>query len=255
MTEPLFTGVGVALVTLFDDRLDVDAAATADHAARLVGLGIQAVVVAGSTGEAASLDTGERTQLVGAVAAAVGDRVPVVAGTGAPSARQAAELTRAAVDAGAHGVLALSPPATLDSRPYYEVVAAAAGAVPVLAYHFPAVSAPGIPVERLAELRVSGLKDSSGDPNRLLATLGAFGGHVYVGSSALLVQAGAVGAAGAILALANAEPEDCLAAWAGDGEAQRRLAGPHATAAASFPAGIKRLAADRFGTPTHRRMG
>ncbi|MGH9286064.1 MAG: dihydrodipicolinate synthase family protein, partial [Acidimicrobiales bacterium] len=53
---PPFRGVGVALVTLFDERGGLDAGATADHAARLVELGVAAVVVAGSTGEAAALD-------------------------------------------------------------------------------------------------------------------------------------------------------------------------------------------------------
>ena len=52
MPQPLFSGVGVALVTLFQDDGTLDAAATAGHAARLVELGIRAVVVAGTTGEA-----------------------------------------------------------------------------------------------------------------------------------------------------------------------------------------------------------
>src|SRR5690606_634773 len=51
-----FRGVGVALVTLFDDEGEIDAPATADHAARLVDAGVGAVLVAGSTGEAAALD-------------------------------------------------------------------------------------------------------------------------------------------------------------------------------------------------------
>ena len=60
MAGPVFTGVGVALVTLFRDDGEVDAAATAEHAAQLVDLGIKAVVVAGSTGEAASLSLEDR---------------------------------------------------------------------------------------------------------------------------------------------------------------------------------------------------
>ena len=58
MTEPLFTGVGVALATLFDEAGEVDVKATAAHAATLVELGIRAVVVAGSTGEASALTSG-----------------------------------------------------------------------------------------------------------------------------------------------------------------------------------------------------
>jgi phospho-2-dehydro-3-deoxyheptonate aldolase len=56
----VFQGVGVALVTLFDRHGNLDAAATAAHAAHLVDEGIRAVLVAGTTGEAASLDAAER---------------------------------------------------------------------------------------------------------------------------------------------------------------------------------------------------
>ena len=90
MSGPLFTGVGVALATLFDEAGELDAKATAGHAATLVELGVRAVVVAGSTGEAAALTSEERLDLLSEVRRAVGAEVPVVAGTGAPSARQAA---------------------------------------------------------------------------------------------------------------------------------------------------------------------
>ena len=255
MSSPVFTGVGVALVTLFDDDGALDAAATAAHAVRLVELGVRAVVVAGSTGEAVALDAGERVALLAAVREAVPAGVPVIAGTGAPSARQAAALTAAAADHGADAVLVMSPPFAADPRPYFDAVAKAAGGIPVLAYHWPAVSPPGIALDVLAELPVAGLKDSTGDPERLLAELGAWDGPVYVGSSSLLVLAGSVGAAGAILALANAEPEACVAAFAGDGAAQRSLAPAHFAASRAFPKGVKELTGQRFGTSTTTRMG
>ena len=148
MAEPLFTGVGVALATLFDDDGEVDAKATADHAATLVELGIRAVVVAGSTGEAAALTAEERVALLTETRKAVPAGVPVVAGTGGPSARQAAALTRAAREAGADAVLALCPPRSNDPRPYYDAVAEAgrrpAGAWPTTS---PRPRPPGIPVE------------------------------------------------------------------------------------------------------------
>jgi 4-hydroxy-tetrahydrodipicolinate synthase len=85
VTAP-FEGVGVALVTLFDDRGELDAPASADLAVRLVEAGVRAVVVAGSTGEAAALSADERSALLDAVRAAVppSSGVPVIAGTGAP---------------------------------------------------------------------------------------------------------------------------------------------------------------------------
>jgi len=152
MSEPLFTGVGVALATLFDGAGELDAKATAGHAATLVDLGVRAVVVAGSTGEASALTAEERIALLTETRRAVGAEVPVVAGTGAPSARQAAALTLEAREAGADAVLALCPPRTNDPRPYYEAVAEAAGGLPSLAYHFPQTAPPGIPVEALEEL-------------------------------------------------------------------------------------------------------
>ncbi len=255
MTRPLFSGAGVALVTLFDDDGEVDAKATAEHAATLVELGVQAVVVAGSTGEAATLTDAERTALLAEVRQAVPSTTPVLAGTGAPSRRQAVALTRAAVDHGADGLLVLSPPGAVDLLGYYQAVATAAGAVPVLAYHFPRTSPPGIPVELLAELPVQGVKDSSGDPGRLLAELTGYSGWLYTGSAALLAFAGPLGAHGAILALANAEPERCSAAFAGDTDAQLALAKAHMAARRDFPHGLKALVADRFGTSRVARLG
>jgi 4-hydroxy-tetrahydrodipicolinate synthase len=255
VAEPVFEGVGVALATLFDEAGEVDVSATADHARRLSALGVRAVVVAGSTGEAAALDPGERVALLEGVRAALPPGVPVLAGTGGPSARQAVRLTGDAVAHGADALLVLSPPVAGDPRPYYRAVVEAAGTVPVLAYHFPRVSAPGIDVAALAGLPVAGLKDSSGDPDRLLATLEAFDRPVYVGSSALLTMAGAVGAAGAILALANVDPEGCVAAFHGDGKAQRALTAAHLAAMADFPRSLKALMSDRFATSPAARLG
>ncbi len=251
---PLFTGVGVALVSLFDADGGLDAKATAAHAATLVDLGVRAVVVAGTTGEAAALSAAERDALLAEVRAAV-TSVPVLAGTGAAWGDAAAEQTARARDGGADAVLVLSPPRVTDPRPYYERVAAAAGDLPVLAYHFPAVAPPGIPVDVLRDLPVVGMKDSSGDPDRLLEELEGFAHPVYPGSSALLLLGGALGCPGAILALANAEPERCAAAFGGDAEAQRALAPAHLAARRAFPQGIKQLTAERFGTSAAARLG
>jgi 4-hydroxy-tetrahydrodipicolinate synthase len=251
----LFTGVGVALVTLFDDDGALEAKATADLAARLVELGVRGVLVAGTTGEAAALTADERSELIGAVRAALPADVPVVAGAGAATGPQAALLTERAFDAGADAVLALSPPGVPDPRPYFDRVAAAAAGRPLLAYHFPFASSPGVPVALLPELPVSGLKDSSGDAARLLHEADVFDGDLYTGATSLLALCGVIGAAGAMLAVANVAPEDCVAALAGDGAAQVRLAALDRTVAADFPAGYKRAVAERFGTSAVTRVG
>jgi 4-hydroxy-tetrahydrodipicolinate synthase len=255
MAEPLFTGVGVALATLFDEAGELDAKATAGHAATLVELGVRALVVAGSTGEASALTSEERVALLTETRRAVGSEVPVVAGTGAPSARQAAALTRDAREAGADAVLALCPPRNNDPRPYYEAVAAAAGDLPCLAYHFPQTAPPGIPVEALGDLPIQGLKDSSGDPERLLAELAVFPHPLYVGASPILLMAGSLGIPGAILAVANVDPEHAIAAFAGDPAAQRSLLAAHKRVKHAFPFGLKQAMADRFGTSSITRLG
>jgi 4-hydroxy-tetrahydrodipicolinate synthase len=251
---PLFTGVGVALVTLFREDGALDAPATADLAAQLAGLGVRCVLVAGTTGEATALTAEERDALVGAVRAALPAEVPVLAGTGAPTGRQAAELTERAFAVGADAVLALSPPGVPDPRRYYETVAKAAPG-PLLAYHFPGAAAPGIPVDLLPDLPVSGLKDSSGDAGRLLHEREVFAGDLYTGAATLVGFCGAVGAAGALVAAANVDPELCVAASGGDGDAQVRLAAVDRRASADFPAGYKRAAAARFGTSVVTRLG
>lgn len=244
-----FTGVGVALLTLFDADGSLLVQETADHARRLVERGVRSITLAGTTGEAAFLTLEERVRLCEATRVAVGDTAAVIVGTGDPEQTRAVEMTAAAGAAGADAVLVLSPAGSCDPRTYYEAVAGAAGSMPVIAYHFPAVSAPGIPVELLEDLPVAGLKDSSGDAERLVAELDAFAGALYVGSAAYLALAGPLGAAGAILALANVEPELCEAAFSGDLGAQRELIPIHLELRSEFPGSLKRRLAAGAGTP------
>lgn len=250
----VFSGVGVALVTIFDSTGAVDPAATATLAADLASLGMRAILVAGTTGEAGMLTIEERGTLIRAVRNAVRADVPVLAGTGAVTTEDSVGLTKAAVVAGADAVLAFPPPAgdveraTSDVTSYsagvaehYGAVAAAAEGRPVFAYHVPWISAPGVPVRDLPELPIAGIKDSSGSADRLLDELANYAGATYVGSSALLSLAGPMGGAGAILALANVEPERCIQAFAGDAAVQRDLADVHLKVREGGPAELKRM--------------
>ena len=249
-----FTGVGVALVTLFDQEGEIDAPATADHAARLVEAGIDAILVAGTTGEAATLDDEERSDLLIAVRSAVDGRVPVLAGTGSASARQAVVLSRRAADDGADALLVLSPPGVPDPRGYYDRVASGVE-VPVLAYHYPKASAPGVPVDVLGQLPVAGIKDSSGDAERLMLEADEIATGLYTGHATLIHLAGAIGCSGAILALANVDPEGCIRAWNGDGTVQRELISGHRSNALAGIAGLKRALCALHGTSPVTRVG
>jgi dihydrodipicolinate synthase/N-acetylneuraminate lyase len=244
MSEPPFRGMAVALVSLFDDDGRLLVEETAEHAARVAAEGLSGVLLAGTTGEPDRLDGDDRRRLTQATRAALPRGVALVVGTGNADQAEAVRLTEAVAGAGADAVIAIAPRGIQDPSAYYAAVASAAD-VPVLAYHFPRVAPPGIPVELLASLPVCGVKDSSGDAERLLAELDGYGGAVYVGSPLLLALAGRLGAAGAIVALANVEPRRCLEAWEGDLGAQAELAQDHRAAQRDFPAGLARRVAQQ----------
>jgi 4-hydroxy-tetrahydrodipicolinate synthase len=246
-TEPVFRGVGVALVTIFGRAGEMDPAATANHAADLASRGMRAILVAGTTGEAGTLTKQERTALIEAVRAAIPAEIPVLAGTGGATAEVAVSLTVQAARAGADAILAYPPPGSAGLPDFFAAIGDAAAGQPVLAYHVPWISAPGVPVDELAALSVAGIKDSSGSPDRLLDELAHYKGATYVGSSALLALAGPMGGAGAILALANVEPEACSRAFAGDAAAQRGLADIHLEVREGGPAALKRILGQRSG--------
>ncbi|MBO0867282.1 MAG: dihydrodipicolinate synthase family protein [Micromonosporaceae bacterium] len=252
--RPIFTGVAVALATLFTDELEVDYEATARHARSLVSAGVRAVVVCGTTGEPEALSDEERLELLDAVLDAVGGQVPVIMGAGLPSARQAATFAARVRTRAIAAILARSPRGVPDPVPFYQAVATSVGDTPLLAYHFPATAPPGIPLDALSRAPIAGVKDSSADPARLLATLDAYDGCVYLGSAVLLLMGSQLGCAGAILQLANSHPELCAEAFAGQPKAQREVYSLHARSR-NFPHGIKELMAARFGTSLAARLG
>ncbi len=251
----LFHGVGVALITIFESDGSVNVGATRELASRLVDTGVRAILLSGTTGEAEALDLQERAELTRALRDALPKEIPLFVGAGAPSTRQAVARTRVAIDAGADAILALSPPRTPDPRPYYDAISRVTADVPLLGYHFPTVSPPGIPVEMLNDLPIQGCKDSSGDPARFLEEVQLFNGALYLGSPTFLAMAAGLGAVGALLAVANAFPEQAIAAFKGDRAAQLKLGLAHKRASSSFPGAIKQMTAERFGTSRTARLG
>jgi 4-hydroxy-tetrahydrodipicolinate synthase len=181
--------------------------------------------------------------------------VPVLAGAGGAWTGAAVSRVGDAVRAGADAVLVAPPRRANDVATFYAAVAGAAVNAPVFGYHFPGVAGGEIPVEGLSALPIAALKDSTGSAERLLRELEAWDGWTYVGSTAMVTLAGVLGAPGAILAVANAAPEECVAAFEGNGAAQRRLLSAHLAARTDFPAGLKQLVASRFGVSIAARMG
>ena len=151
-------------------------------------------------------------------------------------------------------MLTWCPPRCTDLAAYFSAIRDAAAGCPVLAYHNPFISCAEIPVDSLDTLPVAGIKDSSGSPDRLLDELARYRGHTYVGSAGFLALAGPLGAAGALLALANLAPEACIRAWDGDSRAQRDLTPQHLALRGGGPARLKLMLAGADGTSPVSRI-
>ncbi|WP_328742848.1 4-hydroxy-tetrahydrodipicolinate synthase [Streptomyces caniferus] len=198
-----FGRVLTAMVTPFtpDGALDLDGAQRL--AAHLVDAGNDGLVVNGTTGESPTTSDAEKAQLVRAVVDAVGDRAFVVAGAGTNDTRHSLELARAAQDAGAHGLLAVTP---YYSKPPQEgllrhfTAIADATDLPVMLYDIPGRS--GVPINtetivRLAEHpRIVANKDAKGDLGRASWAIARCGLAWYSGDDMLnlpLLSVGAIG--------------------------------------------------------------
>ena len=181
--------------------------------------------------------------------------MPVLAGTGAPSARQAVALSQRAAAEGADALLVLSPPGTDDPRPYYDAVGTAASTCRSSPTTSRPRRRPGSPSTCCASCRWSGVKDSTGDPARLAVEIDQVRRPASTPAAPpLLLQARAMGASGAILALANVDPDGCIRAWDGDGACQRELVNGHRAGALAGIAGLKRALAGLHGTSLATRL-
>jgi 4-hydroxy-2-oxoglutarate aldolase len=220
--EMEISGIYPPVPTFFDEHEDLDLATLRAHIAWLREHGIVNIVALGSNGEAMHLTPDERRQVFTAIREAAGPDAQVLAGAGANSTRETIALTRIAAESGADIALILPPhhyrsamtPAAL--RAHYQAVADASP-LPVMIYNMPGNSA-GIDLDAetvialSAHPNIAGLKDSSGNVAKM-AEVAAFareGFVVLAGSAGFLVPALAVGARGAIAALANIAPRECL---------------------------------------------
>jgi 4-hydroxy-tetrahydrodipicolinate synthase len=149
-------GVITAMATPFDEEGRVDEAAARRLASHLVEHGSHGVVVAGSTGEAATLDDQEHIGLLAAIVAEVGAAATVICGTGTNDTRHSVELSRKAAEAGAEAALVVTPyynkPNFAGIRAHFEAIAAAVPGLPLIAYNIPSRVVVNVPPEQLAEL-------------------------------------------------------------------------------------------------------
>ncbi|HEY6941387.1 4-hydroxy-tetrahydrodipicolinate synthase [Dokdonella sp.] len=205
-----------ALATPFragDGALDLDAYGRLVD--RQLAGGTRAIVVAGSTGEAASLDDDEYSRLVAFAVDRVARRVPVLAGSGLPSTRKTITLTQRAVDAGVDYVLVVAPayvrPTQEGMFRHFSEVADHAR-VPVVLYNVPGRTACDLRPETVARLAVhgniAGIKEAVGDPQRVRELLGLRSSSFSVlsGDDPTCAYAQLAGADGVVSVAANVVP-------------------------------------------------
>lgn len=200
MTE--IRGVLTAMVTPFDESGAVDEAAARRLASFLVENGSHGVVVAGSTGEAATLDDEEHISLLRAVVEEVGDEATVICGTGTNDTRHSIELTKASAEAGAAAALIVTPyynkPNPAGILAHFEAIAGAVPDLPLLAYNIPSRVIVNVSPAELAALaqidNVVGVKQANNDELELID-----GMAVLAGNDDVFLKTLEIGAAGGIL--------------------------------------------------------
>ena len=184
-----FGSVVTAMVTPFREDHAVDHDGAQSLASWLLDHGSDAIVVAGSTGESPTLTRKERAELYRAVGEAVRGRGKMICGTGTYSTAETLELTQDAEDAGADGLLVVTPyynkPPQRGLIAHFERVADATD-LPIIAYNIPGRTATRIEHDTLIHLsatpNIVAVKDSTGDfqgISRLMAEAPDF--EVYSG--------------------------------------------------------------------------
>lgn len=232
----MISGSIVALVTpMFEDG-----SIHWDHLSDLlewhVEQGTHGIVPVGTTGESATIDVAEHCEVVKHTVKVINGRLPVIAGTGANSTREAIELTRAAKEAGADACLLVTPyynkPTQEGLYQHYKAIAQNVD-IPQLLYNVPGRTACDMmpaTVARCSKLdQIIGIKEATGDIQRTRDILELCGDSMIVlsGDDATAVDLIEIGAKGTISVTTNVAPnlmsKVCEAALSGDIKEARAL--------------------------------
>lgn len=231
MQQSDWAGVFPAITTPFDADGNVDEAFLGHHAAWMIDSGCRGIVALGSLGEGATLTFAEKVRVLEVLVAAVGDRVPVVAGISGLSTRECVDLAKAAEKAGCRGLMVL--PAYVYKGDWQETAAhfnAVIQATPLscMLYNNPIAYGVELSPRDVRELcetnaNVHALKDSSGDVRLLTALREALGDRLalFAGLDNMVVECALMGANGWIAGLVNAFPSESVRLYelARDGKA------------------------------------
>lgn len=232
----MIAGSLVALATPMDSRGNLDWQALARLIDFHLEQGTDGIVAVGTTGESATLDMDEHKEAIRRVVDQVAGRIPVIAGTGANSTREAVELTEAARSVGADACLLVTPyynKPTQEGLYQHHKYIAESVAIPQILYNVPGRTAVDMlpdTVERLADIpNIIAIKEATGDMQRAAELIERVGDRlaIYSGDDATAVELILLGGKGNVSVTANVAPkamhELCVAALAGDADTARRM--------------------------------
>ncbi len=213
----LFKGAGVALVTPMKENLEVDYDKLAELLEDQIKNQTDSIIITGTTGEASTLTEEEHLEVIRAAVSIVNKRIPVIAGTGSNCTRTAVDLSRRAQEAGADGLLVVTPyynKATQKGLISHYTQIAGSVDLPVILYNVPGRTGCKIAVETAAALareveNIVGMKDAVGDISYTLRlmeqTQGDF--ELYSGEDGQVIPLLACGGIGVISVLSNVAPK------------------------------------------------
>ncbi|MDR1680988.1 MAG: 4-hydroxy-tetrahydrodipicolinate synthase [Prevotellaceae bacterium] len=209
-----YYGSFVAIVTPFYDDLSVNFDKLTELVEWQISEGSSGIVACGTTGEASTLDDDERLAVVAHVVKAVNKRIPVVAGTGSNNSRHSLHLSLAAENAGADGLLLITPYYNKSNDEglyrHFRLVADNVH-LPIILYNVPARTGVHIPIPVLARLaqveNIVAIKEASGNPDYVLKIAGEIPGlAILSGNDSQVVPIMSVGGRGVISTSANLIP-------------------------------------------------
>ena len=228
MKDPLFTGVCTALVTPFLDG-KVNYPMVEQLLKRQMEAGIQAAVIAGTTGESATLSDQEKITLFHRCKEYVGNQCKIIAGTGSNDTAHCLELSIAAEEAGADALLIVSPyynKASQDGTILHYLSICQSVSLPVIIYNVPSRTGMDIPVSVYQHLsrieNIAGVKEASSDISKIARIRNACGSDfaIWSGNDDQIVPVISLGGVGVISVLSNVKPYEtnmlCKSALAGD---------------------------------------
>ena len=226
----IFKGAGVAIVTPMKENQEINYDKLEELIDFQVKEGTDCIIIAGTTGESSTLSMEEHKEVIEAAVRFTNHRIPVVAGTGSNCTAPAVQLSREAEEAGADGLLIVTPyynKATQAGLIGHYTKIADEVKLPIIMYNVPSRTGCNILPETAAYLyknveNITGLKEATGNVSQAAKTMYLTDGRldVYSGEDGIVVPLMSLGAVGVISVWSNVAPrqvhEMCEKFFAGD---------------------------------------